>query len=95
MTNNSVEAGDVFTTDELIAKGSVVVLADPKSIFGLANVVPLVYKSALPQSGIDALNAVSAKLDTATLISLDNLNQNQGQDPATVAKNWLTSEGLL
>ena len=95
MTSGSVEAGDLYTTDTTISKGSMVTLTDPKNIFGLQNVVPLVYKSGLGQSGVDALNAVSAKLDSATLLKLDGENQNQGEDPATVAKNWLTSEGLI
>jgi osmoprotectant transport system substrate-binding protein len=95
LTNNSVEAGDLFTTDTTIAKGSMLTLTDPKNIFGLQNVVPLVYKSGLSQAGIDQLNAVSAKLDSATLLKLDNENAGQGQDPATVAKSWLTSEGLV
>ena len=95
LTNGSVDAGDLFTTDTTIAKGSLLTLTDPKNIFGLQNVVPLVYKSGLSQAGVDALNAVSAKLDSATLLSLDNLNAGQGQDPATVAKNWLTTEGLI
>jgi osmoprotectant transport system substrate-binding protein len=95
LTNGSVQAGDLFTTDTTIAKGDLLTLTDPKNIFGLQNVVPLVYKSGLSATGVAALNAVSAKLDSATLLSLDNLNAGQGQDPATVAKNWLTSEGLI
>lgn len=95
MTNGSVEAGDLYTTDTTIAKGSMVTLTDPKNIFGLQNVVPLAFKADLPQSGVDALNAVSAKLDSATLLKLDNENTTQGEDPATVAKTWLTSEGLI
>ena len=95
LTNGSVQAGDLFTTDTTIAKGSLLTLTDPKNIFGLQNVVPLVYKSGLSATGVAALNAVSAKLDIATLLSLDNLNAGQGQDPATVAKTWLTSEGLI
>lgn len=95
LTNGSVDAGDLFTTDTTIAKGSMLTLTDPKNIFGLQNVLPLVYKAGLTQPGVDELNAVSAKLDSATLLKLDDENANQGQDPATVAKNWLTSEGLI
>lgn len=95
LTNDSVDAGDLFTTDTVIAKGSMLTLTDPKNIFGLQNVVPLVYKAGLSQAGIDQLNAVDAKLDSATLLKLDNENAGQGQDPATVAKTWLTSEGLI
>lgn len=95
LTNGSVDAGDLFTTDTTIAKGSLLTLTDPKNIFGLQNVLPLVYKSGLSQAGIDQLNAVSAKLDSATLLSLDYKNAGQGEDPATVATAWLKSEGLI
>jgi osmoprotectant transport system substrate-binding protein len=95
LTNGSVDAGDLFTTDTTISKGSMLVLTDPKNIFGLQNVVPLVNKSGLSAAGVAELNAVSAKLDSATLLSLDSLNQNQGEDPATVAKTWLTAQGLI
>ncbi|MFJ9862680.1 ABC transporter substrate-binding protein [Streptomyces sp. NPDC101165] len=89
-----VQAADVFTTDADISKQKFVVLQDPKNLFGFENVQPLVYKSALPQKGVDALNAVSAKLDTATLLDLDTQVQSQNKDPLDVAKAWLKSAGL-
>ncbi|MGW2743059.1 ABC transporter substrate-binding protein [Streptomyces sp. NPDC001450] len=94
LRKNTVQAADVFTTDADISKDKFVVLQDPKNLFGFENIQPLVYKSALPQKGVDALNAVSAKLDTATLLDLDTQVQSQNKDPLDVAKAWLKSAGL-
>lgn len=94
LKNNNVQAADVFTTDPTISKEKFVVLQDPKNLFGFENVIPLVYKSGLSKAGVDALNAVSAKLDTATLLDLDTQVQSDNKDPLAVAKTWLTSAGL-
>ncbi|MFJ3811654.1 ABC transporter substrate-binding protein [Streptomyces sp. NPDC090073] len=94
LKKDAVQAADVFTTDADISTEKFVVLQDPKNLFGFENVQPLVYKSALPHKGVDALNAVSAKLDTATLLELDTQVQSQNKDPLDVARAWLTSAGL-
>jgi osmoprotectant transport system substrate-binding protein len=94
LKSNNVQAADIFSTDPTITKEKFVVLKDPKNLFGFENVVPLVYKSGLSQAGVDALNAVSAKLDTATLLDLDSQVQTENKDPLTVAKAWLASVGL-
>ncbi|MEU3254510.1 ABC transporter substrate-binding protein [Streptomyces sp. NPDC006997] len=94
LTKNTVQAADVFTTDPTITKEGFVVLQDPKNLFGFANVTPLVYESDLSKEGIDTLNAVSAKLDTKTLLDLDSQVQLENKDPLDVAKTWLNSVGL-
>ena len=94
LQNNNVQAADIFSTDTTITKEKFVVLQDPKNLFGFENVVPLVYKSGLSQTGVDALNAVSAKLDTVTLLDLDTQVQTDKKDPLAVAQAWLASVGL-
>ncbi|MFH0516107.1 ABC transporter substrate-binding protein [Streptomyces sp. M41] len=94
LTKNTVQAADIFTTDPTITKENFVVLKDPKNLFGYANVTPLVHKSGLSQKGVDALNAVSAALDTKTLLELDSQVQLENKDPLDVAKAWLKSAGL-
>jgi osmoprotectant transport system substrate-binding protein len=94
LRNNTIQAADIFTTDPVITKEKFVVLQDPENLFGFENVVPLVYKSGLSQQGVDALDAVSAKLDTATLLALDTQVQSQNKDPLAVARTWLKSAGL-
>jgi osmoprotectant transport system substrate-binding protein len=94
LKQDAVQVADLFTTDPTIAKENFVVLRDPKNLFGFENVQPLVNKKALPQKGAAALDAVSAKLDTATLLDLDTQVQTQKKDPLDVAKAWLKSAGL-
>ncbi len=94
LSQGAVDTGDLFTTDPTITQNGLVTLTDPKNIFGLQNVLPLVNKTALNATGVAALNAVDAKLDSATLLSLDTKVQSEKQDPETVAKQWLTSQGL-
>ncbi|MEV6021976.1 ABC transporter substrate-binding protein [Streptomyces sp. NPDC052036] len=94
LQKNTVQAADLFTTDPTISKEKFVVLQDPENLFGFENVQPLVYKSGLSQKGVEALNAVSAKLDTAALLDLDSQVQLDNKDPLDVAKAWLKSAGL-
>jgi osmoprotectant transport system substrate-binding protein len=94
LTKNTVQAADIFTTDPTITKEKFVVLQDPKNLFGFANVTPLVYKSGLSQEGVAALNEVSAKLDTKSLLDMDSQVQLENKDPLDVAQAWLKSVGL-
>jgi osmoprotectant transport system substrate-binding protein len=94
LTSNAVNAGDLFTTDPTISSGGLLTLQDDKDIFGFQDVLPLVNKSGLNQTGVAALNAVDAKLTSDALLQLDTEVQVQKVDPATAAKNWLASEGL-
>ncbi|MDG9717852.1 ABC transporter substrate-binding protein [Streptomyces sp. DH24] len=94
LKKNAVQVADIFTTDPTISKEKFVVLKDPKNLFGFQNVQPLVYKDGLPKEGVDALDAVSAKLDTRTLRDLDAQVQLEKKDPLDVAKSWLESVGL-
>jgi osmoprotectant transport system substrate-binding protein len=93
LKNGSVDAADVFSTDPSIAANHFVSLADPKSMFAAQNVVMLFSKKSLTQPMLDASNAVSAKLDTTTLASLDA--KLSSSDADTVAKTWLKQQGLI
>ncbi|MEV0975622.1 ABC transporter substrate-binding protein [Streptomyces sp. NPDC049915] len=94
LKQNNVQVADLFSTDATVQKEKFVVLQDPKNLFGFQNVQPLVYKKGLPQPGVDALNAVSAKLDTKTLLGLDAQVQLDKKDPLDVAQAWLKSVQL-
>jgi osmoprotectant transport system substrate-binding protein len=95
LKKNTVQAADLFTTDPTIARDKFVVLKDPENLFGFQNVQPLVRKGELSKEGAEALDAVSAKLDTKTLLDLDAQVQLQKKDPLDVAKAWLKSAGLV
>ena len=69
-------------------------LEDPKMLFGSENVVPLVRKDKVNDTIKAALNAVSAKLDTATLADMVKQVDVDKKDASAVAKDFLTKNGL-
>ncbi len=93
LVNDHIDAADIFSTDPSIVKNHFVSLADPKSMFAAQNIVPMFAKNTLTQPMKDACDAVSAKLDTKTLLTLDS-KLGTNVDPDTVAKAWLKQEGL-
>jgi osmoprotectant transport system substrate-binding protein len=94
LKNGQVDAVDLFTTDPSVAANSFVVLADPKNLFAAQNVVPLITKSKVTPTVSAALDAVSAKLDTAALGALVKEVVIDKKDPPVVAKEFLTKNGL-
>lgn len=94
LKNGQIDAGDIFTTDPSITADNFVALDDPKNEFAAQNVLPLISKSKVTPTISSALNAVSAKLDTATLTTLVAKVITDKADPATVASDWLKSVGL-
>lgn len=56
---------------------------------------PLINSAKLTPTISEALNAVSARLDTQTLIELNaRLAAPDKPDPAQIAREWLSSVGL-
>ena len=94
LKNGSIQAGDVFTTDPNIVANGWTALEDPKNLFAAQNVLPLINKAKASQQVTDTLNAVSAKLTTQVLLDLDKQVITDKKDPATVAKDFLSSNGL-
>lgn len=94
LKNGQIQAGNLFTTDPNIAKNDFVVLDDPKHLFAAQNVVPLITKSKDDDTIRNALNAVSAKLDTETLAALLTEVVVDKKDASAVAKEFLTKNGL-
>jgi osmoprotectant transport system substrate-binding protein len=94
LKDGTVQVGDIYTTDPRIISLNLVSLEDPKHLFDVQNVTPLVHKGDLSDKGVAALNAVSAKLDTAGLAQLMKRVGTDKEDPAVVAKDWLSSNGL-
>ncbi|MBF9068458.1 ABC transporter substrate-binding protein [Streptacidiphilus fuscans] len=93
LKNNDVQVADIFTTDASIQKNGWTTLVDDKHLFGFQNVIPLAAKS-LPAGAAAAVDAVQAKLTTASLMSLDAAVNGGGQDPLAAAQAWLKSNGL-
>lgn len=90
LTSDQIQAGDLFTTDPTIKADSFVVLDDPKNNFAAQNLLPLISAAKATPEVTEVLNAVSAKLDTETLIELNTKVQVDKLDSATVAKDWVS-----
>jgi osmoprotectant transport system substrate-binding protein len=94
LKNGQVDAANLFTTDPSIAANGFVILDDPKSLFAAQNVVPLITKTKVTPTISATLNAISAKLDTATLGELVKEVVVDKKDAAAVAKEFLSKNGL-
>src|SRR6478752_2134887 len=93
LKNGQVKAANIFSTDPSIAANGFVVLADPQSLFGSDNVVPLV-RTEKADSVKTVLNSVSTKLDTAALADMVKQVVVDKKDASEVAKTWLAGAGL-
>jgi osmoprotectant transport system substrate-binding protein len=94
LTSGKVQAADVFTTTPQIITDHLVALADPRSVFAAQNVIPLAYKKGVTPKIAATINAVSAKLETASLLAMDKQIILDHASYSTVAANWLRRNGL-
>lgn len=94
LMNGSIDAADIFSTDPSIAANNFVALQDPKFMFAAQNITPIISTSANTSIITATANAVSAKLDTATLAKLV-AQVAGGQSNDDVATGWLKSVGLI
>jgi len=98
LDQGAVQAAVVDTTDPQLLSGSYPLLRDPEDIFGWGNVVPIASVRALDAEGpaFEAtINRVSALLTLSAMRELNAAVAVSGQDPATVAQQFLQSRGLL
>jgi osmoprotectant transport system substrate-binding protein len=94
LKNGQAQAANIFSTDPSIPANGFVTLEDPKLLFGSDNVVPLMRKDKVNDTITAALNAVSAKIDTATLTDLVKQVDVDKKDASAVAKDFLSKNGL-
>ncbi len=95
LVNGTVNVADIFSTTPAIEDNGFVTLDDPENLILPQNVLPLINSDAASDEVVKALNAVSAKLTTEALISMNGRNQgDEKASPATIAKDWLAENGL-
>jgi osmoprotectant transport system substrate-binding protein len=100
LTKAALEKGDVqvaniFSTDSAIETENLVVLEDTKNLFLAQNILPLITKAKVNGTVEDALNKVSEALTTEDLTEYLAKVQVDKQDPATVAKEYLSDKKLV
>ena len=94
LKDGDIDVANIFSTDSSIATNKFVVLEDPKNLYLAENILPLIRSSANNPTVSGALNAVSAKLTTENLTSYLAQVQVDKKDTATVAKAFLSENGL-
>jgi osmoprotectant transport system substrate-binding protein len=93
-----VDVAVIFTTDGLLAARDLVLLADDRRLQPVENVVPIVSQRAVTRYGArvaSALDAVSARLDSAALPFLKWRDVVEGHDAHAEARAWLLRQGLV
>jgi osmoprotectant transport system substrate-binding protein len=93
LVNNQVQAADLFSTDPGLVTNNLVALEDDKSLFAAENVVPVIKTAKQNDTITKALDAVSAKLTTEDLISM-NAEAAKGTNLSDIAKKWLADAGI-
>jgi osmoprotectant transport system substrate-binding protein len=98
LNSGTIQAADVNTTDGQLATGDYAVMRDPRRVFGWGNVVPVVSAKAAAAEGsafTDTIQRIDDKLTTDSIRQLNYAVSIAGQDPATVARQFLQTHGLL
>lgn len=93
LVNNQIQAGDLFSTDPGLTTNNLVALEDDKSLFAAENVVPLIKSAKQNDTVTKTLDAVSAKLTTDDLITM-NAEAAKGTNLSDIAKKWLADAGI-
>jgi osmoprotectant transport system substrate-binding protein len=88
------DGGAAAATCEPVAGEELVVLDDDKNLQTVDNVIPAVNAEASSDAMLEALNKVSAALDTDKLIALNQQTDVERQTSPNVAKDFVASEGL-
>ena len=97
LKNGEANVVEAFGTDGEISALNLVVLEDDKKLFPPYQVAPVVRQEVLDKNPAirDALNTLSPKLTDATMQRLNYEVSGKQREPAEVAKEFLTQEGLL
>ncbi len=89
-----IDVGLLFSTDAVLVDPRLIVLRDDEGLQPAENIVPVVRNDALLRWGPDmaaVLDAVSARLDTGSLVRLNAEMAAPGETAASVAGRWLRS----
>jgi osmoprotectant transport system substrate-binding protein len=96
LLDGKVDVADIYSTTPSIVENKLVTLEDPENLIASQNVLPLINEKKANDKVEDVLDAISAQLTTQDLLDLNG--KNQGDDktaPDVLAKQWLTSKGLI
>jgi osmoprotectant transport system substrate-binding protein len=92
-----VDVQSVFSTDGQLLGGKFKTLSDPKHVFGFQNVAPIIKKSVVEAQGpvfSETINKVSALLTIPAMQQMNKAVSIDKQSAASVARQFLTANGL-
>jgi osmoprotectant transport system substrate-binding protein len=94
LKDGTVQLADIYTADPSIKANDFVVLKDPKNLIVPQNVTPVVSDKVDDKAAAD-IDKVSKVLTTEALIELNTKSTVDKEKASTIAKDFLTDEGLL
>jgi len=95
LRRDAVQIGLLFSTDPSIEQNGFVPLVDDRRLQNAENITPVIRSEMLNDEVRRLLDAVSARLSSETMTELVGRVVIDGQDVATVATGFLTSNNLL
>jgi osmoprotectant transport system substrate-binding protein len=95
LRRDAVQIGLLFSTDPSIDQNGFVPLVDDKRLQNAENITPVIRSEKLNDEVRSLLDAVSARLSSKETTELVGRVVIDGQDVATVARGFLTSNDLL
>jgi osmoprotectant transport system substrate-binding protein len=98
LVSGQIRVGLLFTTNPAIPRQKLVILTDNRALQPAENITPVVRRATVDRYGprlLAALNAVSARLTTPVLRTLNARMELDGLDPRKVADEWLQAQALI
>ena len=95
LQNDDVQIGLLFSTDPRIRENGFVPLVDDRHLQNAENITPVIRSEKLNGEVRDLLDAVSAELTSDTVTALVGQVVIDGEEVPTVARRFLTANGLL
>jgi len=95
LKKGDIDVARVFTTQGVIAEEGWVVLQEDKLLEPAQNLIPIGRKDAVTDQISQALNALAPKVTSEELTKLNAQVDIDKKDPETVARDWLTQQGLI
>lgn len=94
LQDGDIQLAIIYTADPSLKKNDLVALQDTKGLFLASHVVPVVSEDVSDEAA-GIINKVSAAMSPDDLVDLDTRSVDEQLPAATIAKDWLTKEGLL
>jgi osmoprotectant transport system substrate-binding protein len=95
LKKGDIDVGRVFTSQGVIAAEGWVVLEEDKPLQPAQNIVPIGRKDKMTDQVKQALDALAPKITTEELTKLNAQVDVEKKDPESVARDWLSQQGLI